>query len=445
MSELVKIKEQLEEMRGKFDTLSQPPTTDPNAIQSNGKSYAEISSETKWELAKKLSTWNPAELQRGMAAQMVKGTEEGAGIPYEVWTSGDPNARQKFEEGLTKAQATGAVPAASGWAAGSILVRQDLEPFLYATFVRRFPAFDRIAKKPANGVVHAYNRVTALPTAAWVAETGTAGDTQATYQRAQTNVAVMLFRVGTSLKLQFAYQAGGGGQDPNATELQMGITAAVKKLQETFFTGNASVSGATDVTVNEEGAYDQYAFDGIRQQFGTFASGTVTNQGSETITQAINTAAVKVMDNGGFPSLLVMDSTNKKTLDEEQLANVRYNENRVEVAAGIMVNTINTVGGSVPILTVPGNPIGTYTTSLATDGVDETGVQANSNALGTARDIYLIDETALSFVYLGSEMPTILELPVGIANNLSKLYMIYAMLGLECNVTKFQSKIRTGV
>ncbi len=35
---------------------------------------------------------------------------------------------------------------------GNVLIRQDLEPVLYALFVKRFPVFDRLRKVPANGL-----------------------------------------------------------------------------------------------------------------------------------------------------------------------------------------------------------------------------------------------------------------------------------------------------
>src|SRR3954470_7753858 len=39
---------------------------------------------------------------------------------------------------------------ATGGTTGNVLIRQDLEPTLYALFVKSFPAFDRLAKGPAN-------------------------------------------------------------------------------------------------------------------------------------------------------------------------------------------------------------------------------------------------------------------------------------------------------
>lgn len=37
---------------------------------------------------------------------------------------------------------------------GNVLIRQDLEPTLYALFVKVFPAFERLAKGPANGLIN---------------------------------------------------------------------------------------------------------------------------------------------------------------------------------------------------------------------------------------------------------------------------------------------------
>lgn len=42
--------------------------------------------------------------------------------------------------------------AGSGLTDGSALIRQDLEPTLYALFVKVFPAWERIAKGPSNGL-----------------------------------------------------------------------------------------------------------------------------------------------------------------------------------------------------------------------------------------------------------------------------------------------------
>lgn len=35
---------------------------------------------------------------------------------------------------------------------GNVLLRQDLEPVLHSIFLKRFPVFERIAKKPSNGL-----------------------------------------------------------------------------------------------------------------------------------------------------------------------------------------------------------------------------------------------------------------------------------------------------
>jgi len=133
-----------------------------------------------------------------------------------------------------------------------------------------------------------------------------------------------------------------------------------------------------------------------------------------------------------------MDATNKLALDNENIANVRYNDNRQEVASGLMVNTVNTVGGPVPILVAPGNPIGSYTSDLTTSP------QA-AFTTGTARDVYLLDESTMDFVWLGSEMPTVLEIPVGVNGALTKLFIVFQMIGLAVRIPTYNAKIRAGI
>jgi len=137
---------------------------------------------------------------------------------------------------------------------GAALIRQDLEPMLYALFVKRFPFFDRIRKEGANGLVHAYNQQTAYGDAAFMTEAGTVTDDTNTYARQTTNVAVLATRRGITLKSQFAITQGGAGFDGLATELSGGVTAIAHKLQKTLFQGNASSSTGTAGV--ELGAYD---------------------------------------------------------------------------------------------------------------------------------------------------------------------------------------------
>src|ERR1700738_4499574 len=44
---------------------------------------------------------------------------------------------------------------------GSVLIRQDLEPIIHILFIRQFPLFETLSKAQSNGLVHAYEQMTA--------------------------------------------------------------------------------------------------------------------------------------------------------------------------------------------------------------------------------------------------------------------------------------------
>jgi hypothetical protein len=85
---------------------------------------------------------------------------------------------------------------------------------------------------------------------------------------------------------------------------------------------------------------------------------------------------------------------------------------------------------------VPGNSIASYTTT-STDGEFEGGE--------TVRDMYLVDETSVSLPYLGSEGPTVLDIPMGVAGQLTHLYIIFGMWGLAVKAIPFSNKVRVQV
>jgi len=88
---------------------------------------------------------------------------------------------------------------------GSQLIRQDLEPTLYALFVKVFPAWERLAKGPANGLVHAANQITAPDNAnalggTAISELATVTYVASTYVRATYPIMVMATGRGVSFK-----------------------------------------------------------------------------------------------------------------------------------------------------------------------------------------------------------------------------------------------------
>ena len=44
-------------------------------------------------------------------------------------------------------------------------------------------------------------------------------------------------------------------------------------------------------------------------------------------------------------------------------------------------------------------------------------------------DIYLLDENSISIPYLGSDGPTVLDIPMGVSGQLTHLFIIFGMFG----------------
>ena len=313
---------------------------------------------------------------------------------------------------------------------GAALIRQDLEPILYAIFVKKFPFFERLRKEPANGLVHAFNQQTAYGDAVFQTETGTVTDDAATYVRQTTNVAVLATRRGITLKSQFAITQGGApGQQGLSTELEGGVTAIAHKLQKTLFQGNANTtSGAGAAT--ELGAYDANGFDGLRKLLGA-AAGTaqIANKGTAAYLSVINNNVADILSAGGNPSAILVNPADYAGLVNEVTNLVRYTgASRAGEQMGLGLGSVVTAAGELPLLAVPGDAIGTYTYSST-----------------AYRDMYVVDESVWSMPYLGSDSITTLEIPVGVNGALSRLYIMYCMYGLANKTPQFNGKIRVSI
>ena len=313
---------------------------------------------------------------------------------------------------------------------GAALIRQDLEPILYALFVKKFPFFERIRKEGANGLVHAFNQQTAYGDAVFQTETGTVTDDSNTYSRQTTNVAVLATRRGITLKSQFAIGQGGApGQQGLSTELAGGVTAIAHKLQKTLFQGNATTSASAGAAT-ELGAFDANGFDGLRKVLGA-AAGTaqIVNKGTASYLSTINSNVASILNAGGNPSALLVAPQDYAGLVNELTNLVRYNApSQVDQAAGATFGSVVTAAGALPIMAVPGDSIGSYTVS----SVDY-------------RDMYVVDESTWSMPYLGADSITTLEIPVGVNGSLSRLYIMYVMFGLANKAPQFNGKIRVTV
>lgn len=315
------------------------------------------------------------------------------------------------------------------------LIRQDLEPVLYELYIREFPAWERWAKEPSNGLVHAYNRQTTFGDAVFMTELGTVTDDTAAYERATTPITVLATRRGVSLKSQYATLAGGAGFNPEQLELRAGMRAISHKMQKTIFQGNATASSGTGST--EDGAYDVNSFDGLRRTLnGSVGTNVPVNVNPEAATPenmraAFNDAVISAMEAAGAPRVIFIDAEAKGQFDTQQDANVLYSNQRlVDVGVGVVANTVNTSMGALPLFVIPGDSIGEYTYASFPGGS------------ATVSDAYLIDESVISLPYLGSDGPQVLEIPMGVSGQLTRLFIIFGMWGHAVKAIQFNNKVR---
>jgi hypothetical protein len=419
--EFSKVLESLEGIEKQLAGLNDRPTTagiSEQATPEVAKTRLLQRSEL-FELRNSLTQKSTGELMAMFAAQAAK---KDAGIPFDYWAnSGGMPVQAALSQNVDLQKALDSTGA-------SALIRQDLEPLLYALFVKVFPAWDRFAKEPANGLVHAYNQVTAYGDAQFMTELGTVTDDQTTYVRKTTPVSVIATRRGISLRAGFAVQAGGMGYNPEQTELQGGLRAIAHKMQKTIFQGNATASGGT--AADEYGAYDANAFDGLRQTLNLAAAqdadvSDVDPTKQDDIRTYIDKACLEIMNAGGSANIIYCRPNDKVTFDLQQDKNVRYMNQFVNVAPGVVTNAVNTVFGPLPLVTVPGDSIGTY----------------DKNNKSTA-DMYILDESTISMPYLGTDGISVLEIPVGISGQLTRLYIMFGMWGLAVKALPFSNKLR---
>jgi len=406
------IKEKLQDLEKGLEALSHTPAVIGKDTDSTVKTYdAAEGAALQRELRKRFKQMGTAEITEMLDIQASR-----------------ENGKQASSEVLnTLAVANPQIAKLLDASGGAALIRQDLEPMLYALFVKRFPLFERLRKEPANGLVHAYNQQTSFGDAVFQTELGTVTDDVNVYARQTTNVAVLATRRGISLKSQFAIQQGGAaGNHGLATELSGGVTAIAKKLQKQILQGNAAATSSGAGASTELGAWDANGFDGLRKLLGTAANAgnVITSKGSSSYTAAINDTVAGILNNGGNPSAIVLSPTDYAAYTNELLSLVRY-PGAGNVDAGLGLGSVATPAGSLPLLAIPGDGIGSYTLSSV-----------------NYRDMYVIDEDVWSMPYLGNDAITTLEIPVGVAGALTRLYIQFCMYGLANKGPQFNGKVR---
>jgi hypothetical protein len=318
----------------------------------------------------------------------------------------------------------------------SPLIAQELSPEVIPVFVRNFPLYDMVAKVPSNGLSHTFQQQTGFTTAsdpATISETGTVSDYTNQYLRRTSNIAVFAHRRGVTLKAQFAGQnAGGVAADMMGRELSGGLIQMARDAQNEMLRYQESTSTAT-TTTDPNGKFDANGFNGLRYQLLNNAPPensqivNVTSSGwtDQRVLKAVRQVVNAIWDKGGRPDLIVTNTTGQEDLFEDQFQLVRYvKSDQLEIIPGLTVSAISTPEGLLPVLPVPGNSIGTWTSSGH-----------------TYTDIFILSTETLEMPYLGSPSPTVLRIPIGTDGTLRELAIPFAMFGLACLAPQYLGRV----
>lgn len=381
-----------------------------------GSAYGFLSDDDSYFLQKKLNPLSLEEKGFLLKEQLKKGA--GRGVPLEAWQA-HRVGQMAAESGQTW------VANALDTAGGSALIRQDLSPMLTAMFVSLFPAWARIEKVPANGLVHAWDQedyATDKTTSSFISELGTVVDKTGSYTRKTTNIAVYGQRRGVSFKQQLAVQAGGMAWDSARLEIQNGLIQMAHDLQKTIFQGNATDSGGT--ASNEMGLYDANAFTGLRYwlddginsgaaavNFAPYLTSSPAN-----FVTAFNSGITNVADLVGVvPTVAYLRYAELGQLSNQQTS-IQRTMDQTEFIPGVQVPAVMTSAGKMPLVAIPGDSIGHYTST--------------ADSSRDVADIYMVNEGKLQVPYLGDPGPSVIEIPPGVSGQLSRLYIVYGLFGL---------------
>ncbi len=404
---------------------TEAPTTIRKAgddiVQPYGDAYEFLSKGDSLALQRRLDKLSSDEIGFLMEKQIKAG--EGKGVPLSAWQMAQFGENPVIRKALDT----------SG---GAALIRQDLDPFLVVEFIRNFPAWQRIQKVPANGLVDAWDQLTSYGAdgSSYIPELGTVVDKTGVYARKTTNIAVYGQRRGVSFKQQLAVQAGGMSWDSARLEIQNGLTQMAHDLQKTIFQGQSSNSGGT--ASNELGLYDANAFTGLRAWLNSSVEGGAAavnfqpylTTSPDNFVTAFNEGITNISDSVGIPPTVVYSRYGELGQLSNQQLSIQRTVDETEFVPGVMVPAVMTSVGKLPIVGVPGDAIGTYVATTF-----------DSN---TVADMYMVNEQYLQIPYLGSPGPSVIEIPPGVSGQLSRLYIVWGMFGLRVASLQHSLKLR---
>jgi hypothetical protein len=322
------------------------------------------------------------------------------------------------------------------------VIRQDLNPEVFEVFVHVFPLIDLVEKRESNGLVDAFERQLTYSTQSedqplTISETGSVQDDANSYVQDTCNIAVFASRRGSSLKSIFGSRAGGLGIDIAGKEVEGGLRKIAHDFQtEAFRMQNVSATGAGALL--QPGVFDATGFKGLRYITENMVPAsnvveidtTTFDPTLNKVTDAISQVANVISDLGGEPSMMFGSASSREFLRKEAYTKTRFlgGDKKLEVKPGLTLPSFTLGDGEdIPFYRIPGVSIGTY--SKAGDG-------------HVYQDIYIIDMSTVSLVWLGSPTPTLIEVPLAADGTLRKLTIPYWMASMEYAVPSYIGKVR---
>lgn len=308
-------------------------------------------------------------------------------------------------------------------------IRTDILPHMITGFNTRFPFFDDLPKQDANGLSETWilNSAPGTTNAAFVDDLGTVTADVSTFNLMQSLVPIGLALRGATFRTQMAQTAGGRDYDGLTAvgrELKNGMIGLATLYQTGALQGETVQAGKTGA--DEYGTYSQFGINGLRgvvgkpgAVFNNYYPNSGTNisvaVATSSFEDAFQNAVAQQVDKGIDPTDLAIYCSGNfhRKLAKEAGAIVRINQDSANgTSYGANVASILAGGCDIPLTIIPGPSIGSYTpTSGAYNGV-------------LVEDAYILPKSESYFACLGPHSPWVVEVPMGVAGDLTKRYLV---------------------
>ncbi|HEX8685731.1 MAG TPA: hypothetical protein VF654_04490 [Pyrinomonadaceae bacterium] len=320
---------------------------------------------------------------------------------------------------------------------GATLIRTDLDPFLWESYLRTFPVAERFARVPANGLKHTYEVRTAIPDGSTTNDIGdfSGNFSNSTFVREEsTRIAIIVSPVAIGLKLALAVQQSGMGfnlQGSDNLEVMGAMRGIARKKQTLLCQGNSSTAAQT--LDDEDGLYVATDHDGLRTLL-KGGSTSLTKDDAQSYRRTLRRVSAQIRNAGGEArNIIVLVSEGVAIVIDEELEEF-YRITNGRPGGGVDTN-----------LSANGIRLGSDVLSE----IVPVPADAQNRGLGhytfggnPTEDMYVLDATGVRIPYLGSPTPSILELPMGFDLKLARTFVPFEMSGLMVHVKGFHRKVR---